>query len=299
LQLSLVNMSGPDLTVEELGTHDGLIWVGHFLEDNNQVISSGYDCKIKIWDVAAKRCVREIPNNHLKGIWEILYQDKKFYTTGNDGMARCFDFETGQEILAWRVSRSFVWNLIPLWSHNLLLASSQDSVVHFLDYRVGKNVGRMKAEEEQLTHLKHHPVAWPNLVVAGDSCGALHFWDVREISTNSLSYQLPKIRSIYLNSYNIRDVIFDGTKLVVGSKNHKMRLMDMQELMAGATNDPWEQYVKWTIDDVDGSCLEMDDRKLLLGTHGGELRRYDFGEKVGFWESFMRNSGNGDGCIMM
>jgi len=284
-KLSLVDMSGQEMKAEELGCHQGLIWAGHFIENDKHVISTGYDCKIKLWDVANKKCIHEIPNNHVKGIWEILYKDGKIYTTGNDGTSRCIDFETSTELYSFKVSRSFVWNLLPLWSRNLLVATSQDSVVHFLDYRVPSKVGYTKADE-QLSHIKHHPIAWPDLLVSGDSQGAVQLWDIRQISSTSVSFNLPVINSIYLYPFNIRDIIFDDTKCIVATKDKSIRMFDLQMLMTGSK---WDSCLKWVVESVDGYRMEMDERRLVVGTRAGELVRYDFGkDEVGWWEEGCR-----------
>jgi len=290
-----VDMSSPDMKVNELGSHEEIIWVGHFLHDDKHVVSSGYDSKIKIWDIENKKCIREIPNKHgnvtsKKGIWEVLYQDGKIYTTGNDGMARCIDIESGEELFEMKVSSSFVWNLLPLWSRHLLVASSQDSTVHFLDYRAPRCVGRMKAEE-QLCHIKHHPVAWPDLLMAGDSQGAVQLWDLRLISSTSISFQLPVINSIYLYPFNVRNIIFDDTKCVVATKDKNIRMFDLQMLM---TNTKWESCLRWVEPMEEGYCMEMDESRLVVGTRAGVLVKYDFGKSKGWWDNTVE-----EGCRVM
>jgi len=283
-----------------LGTHSSLIWVAHFLEGGSKVVSSGHDSKIKIWNLdpnLPNPSMREVPNNHLGGIWEIRNRDGKFYTTGNDGMLRCIEVETGQEIHNWNVTRSFVWNLLPLWSRNLLVASSQDSTMHFFDYRMGQCIGRIQGEE-QLTQIKNPELSWPDLLLGGNTQGTVNVWDIRSVtSRRTLPAALPSVATLSFPS-SVRDLAVDGQKCVVIGKEHKMGVFGMKQLVAGEGDGSYG----WDIGMVDGYCLGMNDRGLLVGTRKGEVVECYFGRpQLGFWEGIAAEGVKAveDGCSMM
>jgi len=82
-------------------------------------------------------------------------------------------------VITLKVSKSFVWNFVPMWYRHMFLTSSQDSVIRFWDERTHKFISRYKAEE-QLSHVECDEEHWPNLLVGGNNQGSVYFWDVRK-----------------------------------------------------------------------------------------------------------------------
>jgi len=250
-----------------------------------------------------------IPHGHKNGIWNLkIINDKQFVTGGADGVAKIFDVETQKEVHQLicdsngvSTHKSAIYDVDCNSSGkycDLFVTASADKFIKVFDARASTLIGEVNTDSflYELNVQCLDPSAGKYTFLAGSDRGFIQMMDFRKISQTAPTTGADPCIMYDMDVFRlgaIRGLLYDGQKIVVGSKLGVVVITD--DPVVKAKNEPKiaqashiNDFIRpqMMIGDVTNPCpwrvvnfmpvngimsLEMDEEILIGGTVANDL----------------------------
>ncbi|KAF2075800.1 hypothetical protein CYY_002883 [Polysphondylium violaceum] len=173
-------------------------WVTKAIAGGKYLFTGGFDCIIKVWDIATGKSVKTL-SGHAGGINCLSYdEDKNVLISGSgDGFLKAWDVSTGYSIKSFKGHKDEV--LAVVYRGETMISSSQDQTIRVWDVSTGVCHKVLRGHTDWVKSLSNisSPV---NKFVSASWDSTVKIWDIE--STNALRESSGSVNSQLLNQSN-------------------------------------------------------------------------------------------------
>ena len=153
--------------------------------DGNFIVTSGYDGKVKVWNVSSGFCFLTF-SEHTSGVTGVDFsRNKKFFVTASlDGTVRAFDMVRYRNFKTLTAPRLVQFSCVAVdYSGDLVAAGAQDVFdIHLWSLKFGKILEVLSGHEGPVSSLGFSPSPTSSMLVSGAWDHTIKIWNCLETS---------------------------------------------------------------------------------------------------------------------
>lgn len=167
-----------------IGAHRAGIWSVTFAPEGKQLITTGIDNVVRIWDVDGGNEVRKLEgHNHSVSRASVSPDGRKLATGGFDGTVSLWDLDSGRQLVALKGHSGFIYGVAFSGEGKQLVTVGNDGILRFWDGTIGKRYYvDLPSQKAEFTKVIFSPdgrfLAWASGSKSGK--GQLGVWDLVE-----------------------------------------------------------------------------------------------------------------------
>ncbi len=243
-----------------LGSHEGVATCVAFSPDGTRLISSGYDKKVRIWDAATGRFLKEV-DAHSKHANRVAFSPdgSKFASVSIDETVKLWDATTGQVVLTLKGHADQVWSVTFSPDGTRLASAGQDNTAKVWDARTGQVIHTLQGHTDHVWTVAFSLDGTRLATASRDRTAKV--WDMR---TGQVTHTLEG------QSSRVFRVLFtpDGTRLASAGDDLSVQIWDMTtgrsiHTLRGHTGGVWSL------------AISPDGARLASASQDGTVRIWD------------------------
>ena len=189
--------------------------------DERQIVSTGKDKSLIIWDRDTAKPIRTIDEAHAVSAHDVVYNHDgtKIISTGADAQIKIWDANTGAAGASMKGHTHQVFRLAAHPSENLVVSASADSSAKIWDIDLGREVVSLVGHNGQVLGAEFSPDG--SRVATASADNSVRIWDTQ--TGKQQAKLLGHIAGVWRVHWT-----GDGKYLVSGSKDKTVRLWDAE-----------------------------------------------------------------------
>ncbi|MEA3501896.1 MAG: WD40 repeat domain-containing protein [Actinomycetota bacterium] len=212
------------------------------LADGHRAITGSMDCRLRLWDLASGRLLREhllvgeqktvwrgddLSDRETRDQWEILAiarsPDGRHVALGcGDDNARLWDVEEWQEVGIFRGHRQPVWAVAVTPDGQSLVTGAADGTLGMWSLRTGEHIRWLEGHDEIVKAVAVSPDGCH--IGSGSSDGTVRLWDTLTGSEVARLRAGGGVHAIAMTP--------DGRYVLCGSEDRTIRVWDIREILS-------------------------------------------------------------------
>ena len=236
---------------------------------NNRLAMGSSDSRIRIWDLAEKRCIHTLEHGGVFETMAVSADGCRLVSAGHEGW-KVWNLDT---CLLERTFKGYgiVFCLALSKDGRLALAGTKDLIVEVWDAIDWQLDGFLEGHDNSIFGLALSPDG-TRLVSASDD---LYIWDVNQVrKTNFDSWSMQRGHKIMVNSIALNRT---GEKAISGSWDGTLRLWDVSNgnELSVFPSDMYPEYPYQVAYREDGCCIEIETWRGQIWDRQGNLTTID------------------------
>lgn len=200
-------------------------------EDKQQIVTTGTDNILRIWDLKGK-LIKKINTNYDSWIWGTSYFENKIITSSDEGTYRMYDAESGEMLKKFVGHKSATYRVSVNKEKNVMVTNSWDNTSRIWDLETGECLTVLKGH----TYAVYSSYLTSTKIVTGSSDGTVRVWN----------YQGECLKVLRGHKGEIFHIAGEGNIVVTACSDKTIKIYDIDKYECLGTLEGHKDQV-WTI----------------------------------------------------